>query len=177
MTGGSVMQTRLLLLVLALAAGPTGAGALSTDRDQPVRIDAGSASLDHQNRIATYRSDVVIVRGSLRITGDLVTMHFDEGYDLAKLVAQGAPAHFEQQLDSGPTQKGEATRIEYRVDDGAMIFIGSAQIAQGEFLMRAERIDYDSVTGSIQGVSGDAKSEGSKSEGPRVTITLPGEKK
>ena len=166
------MRTRLLLLVLALAAGPTGAGALSTDRDQPVRIDAGSASLDHQNRIATYRGDVVIVRGSLRIAGDLVTMRFDEGYDLATLVAEGGPAHFEQRLDSGPMQKGEATRIEYRVEDGAMIFIGSAQIVQGEFRMRAERIDYDSVTGSIQGVGDEAETEG-----PRVTITLQGEKK
>ncbi len=166
------MQTRLALLVLALAACPAGADALSTDRDQPVRIDAGSASLDHQKRIATYRGDVVIVRGSLRITGDQVTMQFDEGYDLETLVAEGEPAHFEQQLDSGPTQKGNATRIEYRVEDGAMIFIGSAQIAQGEFLMQAERIDYDSFTGSIQGVGDKAKPEG-----PRVTITLPGDNK
>lgn len=166
------MQTRLALLVLALAACPAGAGALSTDRDQPVRIDAGSASLDHQNRIATYRGDVVIVRGSLRITGDQVTMQFDEGYDLETLVAEGEPAHFEQQLDSGPTQKGNAARIEYRVEDGAMIFLGSAQIAQGEFLMQAERIDYDSFTGSIQGVGDKAKPDG-----PRVTITLPGDNK
>lgn len=166
------MQTRLALLVLALAACPAGAGALSTDRDQPVRIDAGSASLDHQNRIATYRGDVIIVRGSLRITGDQVTMQFDEGYDLETLVAEGEPAHFEQQLDSGPMQKGNATRIEYRVEDGAMIFLGSAQIAQGEFLMQAERIDYDSFTGSIQGVGDKAKPDG-----PRVTITLPGDNK
>ena len=166
------MQTRLLLLVLALVACPTGAGALSTDRDQPVRIDAGSASLDHQNRIATYRGDVVIVRGTLRITGDLVTMQFDEGYDLATLVSEGEPAHFEQHLDSGPIQKGEATRIEYVVEDGAMIFAGNAQIAQGEFLMRAERIDYDSFTGSILGTGDETVSEGS-----RVTITLKEEKK
>ena len=166
------MQTRLLLLVLALAAFPTGAGALSTDQDQPVRIDAGSASLDHQNRVATYRGDVVIVRGSLRITGDLVTMRFDENYDLATLVAEGELAHFEQQLDSGPMQQGKAARIEYRVEDGAMIFVGTAQIAQGEFVMRAERIDYDSVTGSIKGVSEEAESAG-----PRVTITLPGDNK
>ena len=99
-------------------------------------------------------------------------MRFDEGYDLATLVAEGDPAHFEQRLDSGPMQKGEATRIEYQVEDGAMIFIGSAQIAQGEFRMRAERIDYDSVTGSIQGVGDEAEPGG-----PRVTITLQGEKK
>ena len=166
------MQTRLLILVLALAAFPAGAGALSTDQDQPVRIDAGSASLDHQKRIATYKDRVVIVRGSLRITGDLVTMHFDESYDLATLVAEGEPARFEQRLDDGALQKGQAARIEYRVEDGAMLFAGSAQIAQGEFRMKAERIDYDSVTGSIQGAADEAEAKSG-----RVTITLQGEKK
>lgn len=161
------MKTRHLPLLLALAACPTGAGALSTDREQPVRIDADSASLDDQTHVATYRGDVILVQGSLRITGDLVTMHFDESYDLATLVAEGEPARFEQQLDSGPIQKGEATRIEYRVEDGAMLFSGSARIGQGEFRMKAERIDYDSVTGSIQG-------EGAQTDdaGRRVTITL-----
>ena len=161
------MQTRLLLLLLALAACPTGAGALSTDREQSVRIDANSASLDDQKRIATYKGEVVIVQGSLRITGDLVTMYFDERYDLARLVAEGEPARFEQRLEDGQVQKGRAERIEYQVEDGAMLFVGGAQIAQGEFRMKAERIDYDSVTGSIQGAG---------EEDRRVTITLRGEK-
>ena len=165
------MQSRLLLLLLALAACPSGAGALSTDREQPVRIDANSASLDDQKRIATYRGDVIIVQGSLRITGDLVTMHFNESYDLLALVAEGEPAGFEQQPDGGPMQKGEAARIEYRVEDGAMIFAGSARIAQGEFRMQAERIDYDSVTGSIQGVGAETGADGR-----RVTILLKDDK-
>jgi lipopolysaccharide export system protein LptA len=162
------MQTRLLLLLLALAACPTGAGALSTDREQSVRIDANSASLDDQKRIATYKGEVVIVQGSLRITGDLVTMYFDERYDLARLVAEGEPARFEQRLEDGQVQKGRAERIEYQVEDGAMLFVGGAQIAQGEFRMKADRIDYDSVTGSIQGAG---------EEDRRVTITLRGGKK
>lgn len=163
------MRTRLLLLLLAFAAGPTGAGALSTDREQPVRIDADSASLDDENHIATYRGDVVLVQGSLRITGEVVTMYFDESYDLATLVAEGEPARFNQRMDSGPEQKGEAARIEYRVEDGAMLFIGSAQIGQGEFRMKAEHIDYDSVTGSIQGAGAETEADGG-----RVTITLKG---
>lgn len=165
------MRTRLLLLLLAFAACPSGAGALSTDREQPVRIDADSASLDDENRIATYRGDVVLVQGSLRITGEVVTMYFDQSYDLATLVAEGEPARFNQRLDGGPEQKGKAARIEYRVEDGAMIFAGSAQIGQGEFRMKAEHIDYDSVTGSIRGTGAE-----SEAEGGRVTITLKGAK-
>lgn len=161
------MQFRFLPLLLVVAAWPSAAGALSTDREQPVRIDANSASLDHQKQVATYQGDVVIVQGSLRISGELVTMHFDESYDLLTLVAEGEPARFEQQPDEGPMQKGEAARIEYRVEDGAMVFAGSAQIAQGEFHLQAERIDYDSVTGNIQGAGAETGTDGR-----RVTILL-----
>ena len=115
---------------------------------------------------------MVIVQGGLRITSDVVTMHFDESYDLERFVAEGEPARFEQRLDDGPAQEGQAARIEYRVEDGTMIFTGRAQIAQGEFHMKAERIDYDPITGSIEGASG-AAGTGTG----RVTITLKGEKK
>ncbi len=165
------MRTPHLLLLLAFAAYPIGAGALSSDREQPVRIDADSASLDDQNRIATYRGDVVVVRGSLSITGELVTMYFDESYDLATLVAEGEPARFKQRLDGGPEQNGKAARIEYRVEGGVMVFIGAAQIAQGTFQMKGERIDYNLVTGDILGTGAETEADGR-----RVTITVKGAK-
>ena len=165
------MRTPHLLLLLAFAACPIGAGALSSDREQPVRIDADSASLDDQNRIATYRGDVVVVRGSLSITGELVTMYFDESYDLATLVAEGEPARFKQRLDGGPEQNGKAARIEYRVEGGVMVFIGAAQIAQGAFQMKGERIDYNLVTGDILGTGAETEADGR-----RVTITVEGAK-
>ena len=164
------MHARVLALLLALGALPGGAGALSTDREQPVRIEADAASLDERDRIATYEGNVVIVQGSLRITGNLVTMHFEESWDLDTLVAEGNLAHFEQRLDDGPVQKGKAERIEYRVGDGEMVFTGTAEIAQGEFAMKADRIDYDSVSGSIKGAG---KETGTERQ--RVTITLRGE--
>ena len=163
------MNTRILLLLLALCACPAVAGALSTDREQSVRIDADSARLDDRKRIATYEGNVVIVQGSLRITGDLVVMNFNEGWDLDTLVAEGDPAHFEQQPDDGPLQKGQAERIEYRLGSGAMLFAGTAEIAQGEFRMMADRIDYDSVSGNIKGSGAEAATE---TKERRVTITL-----
>ena len=163
------MITRALPLVLMLGAYPAGAGALSTDREQPVRIEADSASLDEKRRIATYEGSVVIVQGSLRIAGDLVTMHFEEGWDLESLVAEGQPAHFDQTTDEGSAQKGRAERIEYRVESGEMLFAGSAEIAQGGVSMKADQINYDSVTGSIKGAGKETETEKR-----RVTITLKG---
>ena len=167
------MQVRLLLLLLALAAFPNGgASALTADREQPVRIDADWATLDDQRRIATYKGDVVILQGSLRITGDVVTMYFTESYDLSKLVAEGKPARYQQQLDDGTPQEGQAERIEYGVQDGTMLFAGKARVTQGEFEMDADRIDYDSTTGSIAAAGADTESEER-----RVTIILNREQK
>ena len=163
------MQLRLLLLLLSLSTFATGAAALTTDRVKPVRIDADWAQFDDRQRIATYKGNVTINQGSLRVSGELVVMHFDESYDLAGLVAEGSPARFEQRLDRGPLQQGQAARIEYSVADGAMRFAGDARIAQGQFEMEASRIDYDSLTGSIEGVASESE-EGKQ----RVTILLQG---
>lgn len=161
------MHIRFLLFLLALSIGTTGANALTTDRDEPVRIDADWAEFDDQKRIATYRGNVSISQGSLRVSGDTVVMHFDEAYDLSLLVAEGAPAQFEQRLDRGPMQRGHAGRIEYRVEDGAMLFVGDARVVQGQFEMEASRIDYDSITGAIKGAATETD-EGKR----RVTIVL-----
>ena len=163
------MNIRLFLLVLTLSSVATEAGALTTDRVKPVRIDADWAHFDDQKRIATYKGNVAIIQGSLRVSGEVVVMHFDENYDLSSVVAEGTPARFEQLLDRGPLQQGQGTRIEYRVSDGAMRFIGDARIEQDRFAMEADRIDYDPVAGSIKG-------EGAEAEGGnrRVTIVLQG---
>ena len=164
------MQLRLLLLLVSLSAFATGAAALTTDRVKPVRIDADWAHFDDRKRIATYKGNVAIIQGSLRVSGALIVMHFDESYDLAKIVAEGNPAHFEQRLDRGPLQQGQAARIEYSVADGAMLFAGDARIVQDQFEMKASRIDYDSVTGSIEGAAAESEDGGTQ----RVTILLQG---
>ena len=142
------MLTRLLPLLLALAASTTGVGAVTTDREQPVQVDADSANLDDQRRIATYWGNVVIQQGSLRITGDMVTMYFTESYDLSKLDAEGKPARFQQQLDDGTSQEGHAERIEYSLADSANLddqrriatYRGNAVIQQGSLRITGDMV-------------------------------------
>ena len=161
------MRTPLLLAALALAGFASGAGALSTDREQPVRIDSDRVRIDSQRGVAVYEGNVVLTQGSLRITGRMLTMRFGEGDGLSTLVSEGDPARFRQRLDGGEEQHGWAERIEYRAGDGAMIFIGEAGISQGQFEMEAHRIDYDTVDASIEGASAEGESEGE-----RVTLTV-----
>lgn len=161
------MRPPVLLSALALAGFVSGAGALSTDREQPVRIDSDRVRIDSQRGVAVYEGAVVLTQGSLRITGRVLTMRFGEGDGLSTLVSEGEPARFRQRLDGGEEQRGWAKRIEYRTGDGSMIFIGEAGISQGQFEMEAHRIDYDTVNASIDGVSA-----AGESEGERVTLTV-----
>ena len=64
-----------LALGAILGVAPIFAEALSTDREEPIVIEAAAAEADNQTRITVYRGDVVITQGTLRITGDTVWIH------------------------------------------------------------------------------------------------------
>ena len=46
--------------------------ALSSDKDQPIEIEADHAKLDDIQRVAVYQGDVVITQGSIRLNGDIL---------------------------------------------------------------------------------------------------------
>ena len=73
----------LFSLSLLLAAGQSHA--LSTDSNQPIRVQADSAELDDGKGVATYRGNVVITQGSLRVTGTSL------GYPIVDCVARMTP--------------------------------------------------------------------------------------
>lgn len=69
-----LVKTLPILLSLGAALGSVSAWALPTDRDQPIRIQADDAQLDDKNGIATYKGDVIITQGSMKVTGNTVTI-------------------------------------------------------------------------------------------------------
>ena len=75
-----------LLISLGLAAASSTSWALPSDRDQPIRVQADSAELDDKQGVAVYRGSVVITQGSLKITGDTVTLTVGDGSKLTTQV-------------------------------------------------------------------------------------------
>ncbi|MEB0151312.1 LptA/OstA family protein, partial [Pseudomonas sp. CCC2.2] len=63
-----------LLLSLSAALGSASAWALPNDNKQPIRIQADEAQLDDKQGVATYKGDVIITQGSMKITGNTVTI-------------------------------------------------------------------------------------------------------
>lgn len=67
-------KTLPILLSLGAALGSASAWALPDDRNQPIRIQADDAQLDDKNGVATYKGDVIITQGSMKVTGNTVTI-------------------------------------------------------------------------------------------------------
>lgn len=165
-------------IVLALAFSlSAGAFALSTDRDQPINIEANRAEADNVKRITIYHGDVIITQGTLKITGDTVTIHYDEHDQLTMLVSEGKPARFRQLPDGKADvpknyQLAHASRMEYYARDDRIVLLGNAVYGQGGDQVAADRIVYDSVKSQMRAESRPAS--GSEGEQPpsRVRIKI-----
>lgn len=140
---------RLLSLVLAaLAAGP--APALSTDREQPINIEADRAEADERQRVTIYRGDAIITQGTLRITGETVWIYFSEDDEFVKLVSVGEPARMRQLPDGAKDfRTADAKRLEYYAQENLIVLLGKAVYGQGSDRISADRIEYDSLQGRL----------------------------
>jgi len=128
--------------------------ALSSDRDQPVKIDADWAESDDKSGVAVYKGKVVLIQGSIRITGDVVTMYFDDDHNLERLIAVGKLARFRQRPDGEDVyQRAKAERIQYNLLNDTMVLTGRSVLAKGEDSIRATRIVYDTLNARIKGES------------------------
>jgi len=130
-------------VVPCLLAPP--AVALTTDRGQPIEIEADRAEADDAERVTIYRGSVIIIQGSLRIEGDTVWIHYDDHDDLTKLVSVGRQAHFRQLPDGAESYRmAYADRLEYYKNNDLIVMLGNARYGEGKDQIKAERIVYDS---------------------------------
>ena len=171
---------QLLLIVLSISA--TNVCALSTDKDQPIEIEADSAELDNKKGITIYRGNVVVTQGTIRMTGDLMTVHFTEGEELDNVVIDGKPATYKQLPDKSEIyDEAEALRMEYYALKSLIVLIEKAQVKQEGLRFSGKRIEYDTknsrvkAEGGIQQGTDEAGDTGTQKE--RVKITIKPKKK
>ena len=69
--------------------------ALDSDKDQPASVEADEVEYDFRTGVRTYKGNVIVEQGSLRITGDkLVVVYKDDKLESA--TAWGNLASFKQ---------------------------------------------------------------------------------
>ncbi len=130
----------LLVLVPGSLAAPSLA--LESDSEQPIRIVADEALRDERTGLTVYRGNVQMDQGTIRIEADQVTIYRikSEG---DKIVAEGSPAHMQQQPDpdSAPMHAWAGIIEYYRLEDRIHLR-GDAVLEQDGSKVRGDRIDY-----------------------------------
>ena len=95
------MHTRLALLLCCLFAHPPAAHALDSDRNQPVLLEADQATLSDREGVGVYRGNVIVRQGTMRITGDVLTLYSRDGR-IVRAIMEGNPATFRQRPEGKP---------------------------------------------------------------------------
>jgi lipopolysaccharide export system protein LptA len=151
----------ILMITLLL---PLRGWALSTDRDQPMTIEADRVELDDAKGISTYHGNVKVTQGTLVLTGDLMTVH-SKGSDVQKVIMLGNPATYRQRPDGKDEDvRAKSERMEYYTDPERVILLKQAEVLQRGDILRSERIEYD--------VASDQVNAGTSKPDERVRITI-----
>lgn len=166
------------LFVLMLVSGWGSAYALSTDKEQPIEVEADAGELDDINNITIYTGDVVVTRGSIRMTGDKMTVYYDENDDIETLIMDGRPATYRQLPDNSQVyDEAEALRMEYYEIRNLVILLREAEVRQERYNFSGERIEYDTVLSQVKAWSdinknqeGDKTSGGKKQDRVKIII-------
>ncbi|WBE25244.1 lipopolysaccharide transport periplasmic protein LptA [Denitrificimonas caeni] len=137
-------KTKALVLATGFSLLSGLAHALPSDSSQPINIQADSAELDDKRGIAIYRGDVVITQGTLKITGDTVTITMNNDGDIDVFTSEGKPAYYEQ-LPSPDKEIVQAygLTIQYFANTDKIIIIDQAKVIQQGNTFRGEKIVYD----------------------------------
>lgn len=141
----------LLLACLLVCLLPLAAQAKKSDRKQPVKVSAKSAdALAKPNGVSHLKGDVVIIQGTLKVTGDSATIHFDSDSKVNRVVLTGAPAHLQQVDDNGNLVKGHADNIDYNVPKGVAVLTGEAYVKQaGRGSASGDKLVYNTETSTM----------------------------
>lgn len=137
---------RFLTITLAMVLGfnVLEANALESDRDKPATIEADEVEFDFRTGERTYKGNVIVVQGTLRVTGDrMVVQYGDNNEEIETATSWGEPATFKQRPD-GKEQDvyGEGDTIIMNQVDDTLTLIENAVMTQAGNTAEGKRIVY-----------------------------------
>ena len=144
------------LLALATLAFAAGAPARTSDRNQPMDIEAA-----HQvcglgaNDSCTY-TDVTMTQGTLRIKAAKAVIQQVNG-DMSRVQMTGGVT-LRQQLDDGTDFDSKSSAVDYDLRNEVVVFTGNVGITQNRGTLNGERVVYNMKTGQVEsGGSGNGR--------------------
>ena len=94
--------------------------------------------------MAVYRGGVVITQGTLKITGDTVTITQDANGEIEVFTSVGKPAYYEQKPSADKDiVKAYGKTIQYFASNERIVLIDQAKVIQQGNTFEGEKIVYD----------------------------------
>lgn len=127
-----------LCILASLALGPTAAVAQPSDSEEEkvTVITSDSLLFDYAKQFALFKGNVVVVDPGLRLTGDELTVYFDENDDVERIIAKGNTVIQMEDLNS------RSEMATYEVKEGKIVLEGKPQVNRGRSVLQAEEITY-----------------------------------
>ena len=141
---------RASFLVGALLLAPSVVLAKSSDRNQPMSLDAGHqvGSLEGNGTI-TMSGGVIVQQGSLDIRSQtgVVTM---KNNDITRVVFTGSPVTLKQQMEDGGMMSATANRIDYDLVNEIVTFTGNYTVKTPKGSNSGQKLVYNLRTGNME---------------------------
>jgi lipopolysaccharide export system protein LptA len=161
----------------------TSLWALNSDRNEPATVEADEVEYDFRTGVRTYKGNVVVIQGTLKITGDKLEVIYKD-QELQSATAWGRPASFKQRPD-GKDQDvvGKAKRIVLDQIVNTLTLYDQASLQQGPDVANGDEITYDigadklSIKGAAQtqaqsGETGETESSEKPKKPTRAKVVI-----
>jgi lipopolysaccharide export system protein LptA len=123
--------------------------ALSTDKQQIIKLSANSADINQESHKGIYTTDVSLDQGSTHLRANRAITHTDSGNKLIKAIIFGNhqfQAHFWTLIDEKKQAlHAYADSIYYFPEKHLIQLNGNARVEQGSDSFSAPQIDFDTL--------------------------------
>ena len=140
------------VLALSAAAFTAGAGARTTDRNQPMDIDAASSTCSLGANDSCTLTDATITQGSLRIVAEKAVVTQVAGKPSRAQFSGGV--RLQQEMDDGDHIDARSNNVDYDMRNEVIVFTGNVSIAQQRGSLSGERVVYNLRTGQLESGGG-----------------------
>jgi lipopolysaccharide export system protein LptA len=149
MTSSSLPRALLLALAGLLAHG--AAHAKTSDRDQPMELDADGqdCNVADANSKCVFTGNVVIRQGTLDVRASRAEVVRVNG-DVSQVVLTGSQATMKQQMDDGTMMNARADRIVYEPSKQILTLTGNFKIESPQGSNSGQKMVYNMGTGQMQ---------------------------
>ncbi|MCP4487220.1 MAG: lipopolysaccharide transport periplasmic protein LptA [Gammaproteobacteria bacterium] len=143
----------VLIIIYLVILLPSQLLAATTDKNQPIEVEADSLEIRDNDNISIYSGNVRLQQGSLLIGADRLVIHFNKTKDLELMEMTGNPATFRQLNDKDREMLGEAEKLDYHEPKSLLVLEGNARFSSNGDTIESSTIRINTETDKIEASS------------------------